>query len=138
MAQSIFSHASREQIIRCLCEAKGVMKKDGFFLATFVLGKDNYTGSEWVYPDRVTYHHRFIMSLMRKQNLDAIRTRWYHPKGQTWYVIFHPENRSNVVSINKKIFSVNQVRPSIRFKRFAQKQKLLNNAFTRNIYRRIK
>jgi len=136
IAQSIFSHASKEQIIRCLSETKEVMKKDGFFLATFILGKENYTGSEWVYPGCVVYKHSFIMNLIKEQNLDAIKTKWYHPRGQTWYVIFHPDNRDKVALLNKKIFSSNKV--SFSFTKFASKYKLLNNSFTRKVYRKIK
>ena len=136
IAQSIFSHASKEQIIQCLSEAKAVMKKDGFFLATFVLGKENYTGSEWVYPGCVTYQNEFIKKLVREQNLDAIKTKWHHPNGQTWYVIFHPENRRKAVSYNRNLFSVNKAKFSI--KKFAQKQKILNNSLTRKLYSKFK
>ncbi|MGK0420590.1 MAG: hypothetical protein ACJAT9_000248 [Polaribacter sp.] len=136
IAQSIFSHTSREQIIRCLSEVKIAMKEEGFFLATFVLGKENYSGSEWVYPGCVKYRHSFIMNLIREEKLDAIKTKWNHPNGQTWYVIFHPENRTKVAKINGKLFSVNRSKFSI--KKFAKKHKLLNNAFTRKIYKVIK
>lgn len=136
IAQSIFSHASEEQITRCLSEARLVMKQDGMFLATFVLGKKNYTGSEWVYPECVTYQHSFIMNLIKEQQLDAIKTKWNHPNGQTWYVIFHPENRTKVASISKNAFAFNKIKFSL--KEFAKRQKLLNNSISKRIIRKIK
>lgn len=136
IAQSIFSHTSKVQISRCLSEAKIVMKKDGFFLATFVLGKENYSGSEWVYPGCVKYRHSFILDIVREENLDAIKTNWKHPNGQTWYVIFHPENRAEASRMNKKLFSLNKSRFSMM--KFAKKQKILNNAFTRKMYGVVK
>ena len=133
IAQSIFSHASKEQIKRCLEQAKLVMKQDGLFLATFVLGKDNYSGSEWVYPGCVKYRHSFIKKIIKGEKLDTIRTKWYHPNGQTWYVIFHPKYKAKAHLINKSIFSKNKVKFSL--KRYAKRQKLLTNDFAKKIYR---
>jgi hypothetical protein len=113
MAQSIFSHASADQICKCLKEAKLVMKQEGIFLATFVLGKKNYTGSEWQYPACVTYSHDYILKMVTDQNLDAIKTKWLHPNGQTWYVIFHPANKKSVHRILDNLFTVNKKKFSI-------------------------
>jgi SAM-dependent methyltransferase len=114
IAQSIFSHASSDQIEKCLKEAKTVMKPEGLFLATFVLGKNNYSGSEWVYPACVTYKHNYILKIVREQNLDAIKTKWLHPNGQTVYVIFHPTNKKSVTRILNNLFTVNKLKFSIR------------------------
>ncbi len=113
IAQSIFSHAASLQISQCLKEAKAVMKQEGLFLATFVLGENNYEGNEWVYPACVTYKHDYILEIVRAQNLDAIKTKWLHPNGQTWYVIFHPTNKKSVVKILDTLFTVNKVKSPI-------------------------
>jgi len=113
IAQSIFSHSSSNQIDKCLKEAKAVMKENGFFLATFVLGMNNYTGTEWTYPACVEYRHDYILKLIKKHNLDAIKTKWLHPNGQTWYVIFHPENKKSVIGILSKLFTINMKQDSI-------------------------
>lgn len=136
IAQSIFSHASSDQITKCLMEAKSVMKKDAFFLATFVLGMDNYSGTEWVYPGCVTYKHNYILKLVRDQGLEAIKIKWLHPNGQTWYVIFHTENRKRTKQNVRNIFSVNRSKFSL--KSFASRHKLLNNGMTRKIYNIVK
>jgi SAM-dependent methyltransferase len=113
IAQSIFSHASSDQIEKCLKEVKTVMKQEGLFLATFVLGKNNYSGSEWVYPGCVTYKHNYILEIVKEQNLEAIKTKWLHPNGQTWYVIFHPSNKKSINRILDNLFTVNKLKFSI-------------------------
>jgi cyclopropane fatty-acyl-phospholipid synthase-like methyltransferase len=135
IAQSIFSHASAKQIKKCLNEAKIVLKKEGLFLATFVLGKESYKGTGWVYPGCVTYRHSYILDLVKQQNLKAKRIKWLHPNGQTWYVIYHPENRKQLENIYKKVFHVNKIKFS--FKEFAKKRIKLNYEFARAIYRKI-
>jgi len=121
MAQSIFSHAASAQIIKCLKEAKRVMKPECLFLATFVLGKESYSGSEWVYPACVTYTHDYVLKMIREQNLDAIKTKWLHPNGQSWYVIFHPEYRKSVAGILDTLFTANKIKSS--FTDFLKKNK---------------
>jgi len=113
IAQSIFSHASPDQINKCLKEAKIVMKQEGYLLATFVLGKNNHSGSGWTYPGCVTYNHNYILKLVAKNNLETIKTKWLHPNGQTWYVIFHPTNKKNVIRILDNLFTVNKLQFSI-------------------------
>ena len=108
IAQSIFSHASSNQIENCLKEGKAVMKQEGLFLATFVEGKTNYQGSGWVYPACVTYQHDYILKIVAGQNLEAIKTKWLHPNGQTWYVIFHPAYKKSITKILNSLFTANK------------------------------
>jgi len=121
IAQSIFSHASASQINKCMKEVKTVMKQEGLFLATFVLGKNNYFGAEWVYPACVTYKHNYILEIVKRQNLDAIKTKWLHPNGQTWYVIFHPSNKKSICKILDTLFTANKLKFS--FLDFLKKRK---------------
>src|SRR5687767_12377952 len=55
LAQSIFSHASPRQIVRCLSQAGQVLKPRGIFAATYFEGDVDYAGDAWVYPGCVTY-----------------------------------------------------------------------------------
>lgn len=136
IAQSIFSHASSDQIDRCLSEAKTVMNQEALFLATFVIGENNYSGSEWVYPGVVTYNHKYILELALKNNLEVIKTEWYHPNVQTWYVFFHPENKQNIQNIISNLFPKNE--NDISFLNYLKKFTMFNNVLTRKIYRIIK
>lgn len=100
LAQSIFSHASQHQIRRCLVEAKKVMQKSSFFVATFVTGDKNYKGNEWVYPECITYTLDHMISMVQEQNLDCKAIKWPHPNRQTWIVITMPENCKNIPDID--------------------------------------
>jgi len=132
IAQSIFSHTSSDQIDECLKQAKKVLKKEGLFFATFILGEENYKGSEWVYPGCVTYTHDYIISLIKKQNLDAIKLKTLHPNKQTWYVIFQSEHRKAVKIIADKVNSENYIKNHLV--NSLKKYRIFNNSITRKLY----
>jgi cyclopropane fatty-acyl-phospholipid synthase-like methyltransferase len=90
IAQSIFSHASKAQIQRCLTEARAAMKETSMFAASFVEGEADYAGSDWVYPDTVRYRAATIERLAKDAGLDCRRLDWFHIGGQTWYLFFLP------------------------------------------------
>ena len=90
LAQSIFSHASQKQIIRCLEQAQQVMDTSAIFAATFVQGAGNYDGDDWVYPDCAIYTLERISELASANNLSCNPLSWKHPSGQTW-VVFERE-----------------------------------------------
>ena len=87
LVHSIFSHASERQIIRCLSEAKKVMKPTSIFVATFFEGEENYTGDDWVYPGYVTYTMNHMVYLAEEQGLLCRPINWPHPSGQKWIMI---------------------------------------------------
>ncbi|GEM_PF-1283502 len=89
LAQSIFSHANLNQIIQCLKEARQCLDSDGLFLATFIWGKEDYEGDDWVYPGCVAYRPSSIKKkAWDEAGLKMLTTDWPHPNGQNW-VIFH-------------------------------------------------
>jgi len=96
LAQSIFSHASQQQIRKCLSEAKQVMITTSIFAATFVKGEKDYIGDEWVYPDSVTYTLKHMSRLAEEQGLICKPIDWPHPNQQTWIGIVFPENEKNI------------------------------------------
>lgn len=102
IAQSIFSHASFEQINQCLKEARQCLKPQGLFLATFIWGKDDYLENEWVYPGCVAYRPNSIRkSAWDQAGLKMVPTDWPHPNGQNW-VIFHlPGNELEAEKLSK-------------------------------------
>lgn len=136
IAQSIFSHASQDQITQCLTEVKMVLAEQGFFLATFLLGKQNYTGKEWVYPGGAFYRHSKVEELVRQQNLEIKRLKWKHANRQSWYVIFHPENRDEMDKHVGRLFSAHKALSPLL--KFARGQKLLNNEFTKKWYYKLR
>jgi len=90
LAQSIFSHATVDQINTCLAEAAQVLQPGGTMAATFYEGEDNYDGDTWVFPGRVFYRFDFMTSAAREAGLQAERIDWPHPGLQNWLRISHP------------------------------------------------
>lgn len=99
VAQSIFSHASAKQINICLSEVKMVLKENGIFAVTFIHGKNDYDGQDWVYPGCVQYTTQFISNTIEKNNLSFKVINWKHPK-QQWYLIYHPSSINAVKQAN--------------------------------------
>lgn len=99
LAQSIFSHASQNQIKRCLSEANKIMLPNSIFVATFFAGTTNNESEKWLYPECGTYTLDFIISLIEDQGLFGKLLKWYHPNGQTWIAIVKPENKDNLPDI---------------------------------------
>jgi hypothetical protein len=91
LAQSIFSHAAPQQIEMCLTEAKAVMHSASKFLATYVLGPENYDGREWLYPECTTYTEERMLQFADEAGLVAIPYSREHPNDQRWLLITCPE-----------------------------------------------
>lgn len=90
MAQSIFSHATPDQIRTCLREAARCLAADGLLIASFVLGPTDYAGREWVYPECVEYTEEGMQTLAREAGLELQIIDWPHPNAQTWALLHHP------------------------------------------------
>jgi len=87
-AQSIFSHASRKQIIKCLDGFRSVLKPGGIIAATFILTDDprlDYTGDDWVYPGCVGYVPSSIAAMAGEAGLVEMEIPWFHPR-QVWFL----------------------------------------------------
>jgi cyclopropane fatty-acyl-phospholipid synthase-like methyltransferase len=90
LAQSIFSHASPGQISRCLKKAREVMHRESKFCATYVPGAACYHGSEWLYPECVTYTQARILQWTAEAGVSATPLQWPHPNQQVWLLITKP------------------------------------------------
>ena len=110
LAQSIFSHTSQTQILKCLSEVKLVMKPTSVFAATFCEGDDSYTGTEWVYPDCVTYTPDLMRQLAAESGLVCKPIGWPHPNRQTWMLIVDPSNEDDIPAFTDitDLFSLKQ------------------------------
>lgn len=110
LAQSIFSHASQDQIRKCLLEAKKVMKPESIFVATFVEGLQNYTGKKWVYPGTICYTMKHMMNLIEEQGLICQRFCYPHPNMQTWLLItLYGVSSINIPDIEKTMLLAKEV-----------------------------
>jgi SAM-dependent methyltransferase len=87
VAQSIFSHATQEQIRRCLAEARKVLKPDGIFVATFVEGTKDYDGNRWVVCAEYTLAR--MREMVEEAGLVCQPFDWPHQDVQRWLLIYH-------------------------------------------------
>jgi SAM-dependent methyltransferase len=96
IAQSIFSHASPNQIAQCMTEAVKVMHTNSIFITTFLKGDKSYQGNEgWVYPDIVAYRPDDIIAMVEKTGLVCKPVNWPH-RIQNWLLIIRPENEQGI------------------------------------------
>ncbi|MHC4273353.1 MAG: class I SAM-dependent methyltransferase [Planctomycetota bacterium] len=89
LAQSIFSHAGRDLILRGLKEFDACLEPHGITAVTFVIddsGGREYEGSGWVYPDLTPYTTVTVERLIAEAGLAGIRIPWFHPR-QVWYLL---------------------------------------------------
>jgi SAM-dependent methyltransferase len=100
VAQSIFSHASSNQIAQCLIEAARVMHTNSIFVCTFLKGDKSYEGDEWVYPGIVPYRPEDITNLAEKAGLLCRQINWPH-QNQNWLLIIRPENEKGIERLER-------------------------------------
>lgn len=91
LARSIFSHAARWQIERCLSEASEVLRPGGVVAATFVRGDDDHTGTEWVNPGMGRYRLETMEELAKGAGFQLSLLEDIHPDGRTWVQLRHPD-----------------------------------------------
>ncbi|MCK9236804.1 MAG: hypothetical protein M0Q29_02555 [Thiopseudomonas sp.] len=87
IAQSIFTHASAEQIKNCMHNLSKVASKEFRFLASFIEGDKNYDGDTWVYPGCVTYTMDFMEKIICEYGFSCKKTEDLHPNNHTWLLI---------------------------------------------------
>jgi len=87
LAQSIFSHATQNQIKNCFMMANKVMNKDSIFVATFYQSDKNSDKDSWYYSGNVAYSLDFLQELASQQNLVLEKMDYKHPNNQTWVKI---------------------------------------------------
>jgi SAM-dependent methyltransferase len=93
LAQSIFTHAARWQIERCLAEAAKVMHERSVFAATVFYGDTSYTGTEWAYgganPMKVFYRRDDLRAMAGAAGMTVEDIDWQHiPESQQSWVVF--------------------------------------------------
>ena len=86
MAQSIFSHASREQVERCINQAAGAMHDSSVFIFNYSIGPKNHDGG-WIYPGCVRYTRAWMRHVTENAGLvyDEIQLN-NSPAWQIWVV----------------------------------------------------
>lgn len=68
LANSIFIHAAKYQIEKCIDECSMILKDGGIFIFNFIPGKDSQN-KDWTYPGAVTYSKQYIEKLLNDKQL---------------------------------------------------------------------
>lgn len=71
IANSIFMHACKWQIEKCIDEVILTLKDNGIFIFNFIKsknGKDNLA-KEWTYPSSIKYRKEYFEELLKNKNL---------------------------------------------------------------------
>jgi SAM-dependent methyltransferase len=90
LAQSIFTHATKQQVSTCVHNAAAVMHKDSIFVATYFNAVNGATGDdpkEWTYPSVVKYPYLLIKRIADEAGLTLRVLEKEHPVGQTWIIL---------------------------------------------------
>jgi SAM-dependent methyltransferase len=92
ISNSIFTHSGSEQVIKGLKSFKAGLAPEGIIAASFMEGSIDYTGSEWVYPEVITFRRSTILEFAQTAGLFATPIPWYHP-GLTWFIFANTAER---------------------------------------------
>lgn len=76
LAHSIFTHATRAQIEKCLAEAAKTLGSGGIFAATYSAGGEDYGGDEWAWPHCIAYRPQTMMRFVGDAGLVARHLDW--------------------------------------------------------------
>lgn len=90
VAQSIFSHCGEDLIKGWLSQVSFHLKDSGALLATFLIGKEDFSEDGWVYPECVHYKPETISEIASEFALEFDVLDWAHPR-QTW-ALFSKKN----------------------------------------------
>ncbi len=90
LAQSIFSHCSREMIGDWLHGVARVLAPAGVLLATHLAADSDSLEQGWIYPGCVGYTEPTMRQLAQDAGLRYIPVEWRHPR-QTWAAYVHRE-----------------------------------------------
>jgi len=99
LAQSIFTHAARQHIQRCLSQAAQVMAPTAILAATIFKGEQDYAGTEWRGAEPLTYRLETMETLAHENGLVCLPIGWPHPSGQFWLAFARREHEQAVAAL---------------------------------------
>lgn len=75
LANSIFIHAPKNDVEKCIDQALMVLKKNGVFIFSFIPGPDN-NNKDWTYPGAVKYSKKYIESQLEGFQFEYINVKY--------------------------------------------------------------
>lgn len=104
VAQSIFSHTSRKNLIKGIDSIYKGLSNEGIALITIIEGKNDYYGKkDWVYPGCTSFKKKTISKILTERTKHWRRLYWFHP-AQTWFAI--TKSKKRLPSIIDNFFSL--------------------------------
>lgn len=94
IAQSVFAHAPRQMIRKCLAEAASAMKSTSIFAATYLWGKRDFAGTE--FSPAAPYTLEYFQEAADKLGLVCQEISWPH-NGQRWILFAWPNHIDEAV-----------------------------------------
>ena len=89
VAQSIFSHCGSDLVRRWLADVSMHLSPTGALVATFIVDKEDFAGSGWVYPGCVNFTVATMAAWAGEAGLEFQILDWAHPR-QTWALYSKP------------------------------------------------
>ena len=86
VAQSIFSHCGLDIIALWLSGLRSHLTRTSALVATFIFGRENFSGSGWIYPECVSYELDTIKSIASENGYVLNILDWAHPR-QSWTLL---------------------------------------------------
>jgi SAM-dependent methyltransferase len=90
LAQSIFSHAGRDIIMRALTSFRECLSSNGIAAITFApplnSGNLEFDGQGWVYPALTMYRIETVLRTIGDAGLYGRKIPWFHPR-QIWFIV---------------------------------------------------
>lgn len=96
IAQSIFSHCSKQLIDKWLSEISQHLKPMGVLFATFLPDEKDFEGEGWIYPGCVKYKPHTMETLALKYDLKFKMLDWHHPR-QKWAALYKNEYNTRLL-----------------------------------------
>jgi cyclopropane fatty-acyl-phospholipid synthase-like methyltransferase len=86
IANSIFIHAAKYQIEKCIEETSKCLKKNGIFIFNFFEGLKDNNNSSWIYPGAIKYTTKYIFKLLKKHKFCFNKMNIKYPGRQKWII----------------------------------------------------
>lgn len=79
-AHSVVTHMPHTMISVLFSQVSLVLGDHGIFVGTYLDGQADFTGSDWIYPELVSYRWETIRQTAERFCLRACRLVWPHPR----------------------------------------------------------
>lgn len=104
LAHSVFTHATQDQIRKCLDETVKALKPEGIMAATYAAGAEDYQGNEWAWPNCITYRPDTMLRFVEGARLSARHTDWplFGPTGQHRLLLISKSDRALIRAVDAR------------------------------------